>query len=122
MADALKVKVEVFQEVEPILELLREVHGRLDALPRSTVAARQLHLIISRLATWKTAYEPLQAKPKADVAILPTNPSAGALAPPSRYEIDLALKSYRRNSYFGLSEREKFCIEYFDKTYHNRQA
>ena len=44
MSDIVKAKLEVFREVDPILDLLREVHERLEAIPRSTVAARQLHL------------------------------------------------------------------------------
>lgn len=123
MPEALKAKIDIFNDVEPILDLLRETHQKLDALPRSTVAARQLHLIISKLAGWKTAYEPLRAQDKPDMPHIGlAEDRQDSKSVPTLHEIDLALKAYRRAGYFGLNPREKFCIEYFDQNYHAKQA
>lgn len=51
-------KQKVISEVEPIIELLAEVHDRLTAIPRSATAARQLSVLIAKLRAWKIAYEP----------------------------------------------------------------
>lgn len=51
-------KQKVISEVDPIIELLTEVHDRLAAIPRSATAARQLSVLIAKLRAWKIAYEP----------------------------------------------------------------
>lgn len=51
-------KQRVIKEVAPVIELLREIHDDLAALPRSATAARQLSVLISKLESWKLTYEP----------------------------------------------------------------
>lgn len=107
MPDLLKRKLEVFHDVEPILELLREVHARLDEIPRTNVASRQLHLIIAKLASWKTTYEPLQIQ---EVTAKPVEPAA-----PTLEEMNRAVKKYGSMGFYGLTDREKMCVLHFDR-------
>lgn len=104
-------KARIIKEVEPIKELLCEVHDRLNEIPRSATAARQLSVIINKLEGWKQTYQPVaREEPEVDHIDI------------SRDEIDRALKAYRRNGYFGLSDREKKAIEFFDRNYRQKQA
>ena len=45
-------KANVVDEVLPIIDLLREVQTKLDSIPRSVTAARQLRVIITKLEGW----------------------------------------------------------------------
>lgn len=107
---AMLEKARIIKEVEPIKELLCEVHDRLNEIPRSATAARQLAVIINKLDGWKQTYEPSREAPP---------PRRGEI---DRDEIDKALKAYRRNGYFGLTDREKEAIEFFDRNYRQKQA
>jgi hypothetical protein len=51
-------KQRVIKEVQPVIELLREIHDTLAALPRSATAARQLGVLTNKLETWKLTFEP----------------------------------------------------------------
>lgn len=106
--DLLKQKLEIFREVEPILELLREVHLRLDGIPRTNVASRQLHLLIAKLASWKTTFEPLQIQEVPGHT--PEPPSM-----PTLDEMQRAMKKYGNVGFYGLTDREKLCVLYFDR-------
>lgn len=108
MVDLLKQKLETFREVEPILELLREVHIKLDGIPRTNVASRQLHLIIAKLAAWKTTYEPLQIQ---EVPGHETEPPSM----PTVDEMARAMKKYSSVGFYGLTDREKLCVLHFDR-------
>lgn len=103
-------KARIIKEVDPIKELLCEVRDRLTEIPRSATAARQLAVIINKLDGWKQTYEP-------SFEIAQTK--RGEI---DRDEIDRALKAYRRNGYFGLTDREKEAIEFFDRNYRQKQA
>lgn len=103
-------KARVIKEIEPIKELLCEVHDRLTEIPRSATAARQLSVIINKLEGWKQAYQPGSREPESKKEEI------------DRTEIDAALKAYRRSGYFGLTDREKQAIEFFDRHYRQKQA
>lgn len=105
--EKLAEKANVINEVEPIIELLNELRGRLESLPRTTVAARQLSVIACKLEAWHEQYVPRVCE----------EPKPLLSEVPQREEIDKALKAYRRGGYFSLNERQKKVIEFFDKHY-----
>lgn len=108
MPAALQDKARVIQEVEPIVELLADVKRELETLPRSAVATRQLGVIICKLVAWRETYEPRVGN---------TEQNDDINEVPQRDEIDRVLKAYRRNGYFGLTDREKYVLEFFDRHY-----
>lgn len=102
-------------EVAAIIEMLTEVKTRLDALPRTTTASRQLQVITSKLDTWRRMHSPQEA-------LKAVEESREESTVPSHEEIDRVLKAYRRNGFFGLSDRDKYVISYFDKHYLNKTS
>lgn len=54
----MSTKYEVIHEVEPIIDLLEEIKIKLDAIPRSTTASRQLNVQINKLRAWYVAFQP----------------------------------------------------------------
>lgn len=102
MSEVLEAKAKIAQEVQATRELLLESCQRLAKLPRSTVATRQLNLILTKLDQWLAEFGP---KPSIDES------------EPSRDEIDAALRAYRSRGFAALSVREQFIVEWFDKTY-----
>lgn len=111
-------KAKVIHEVQPIRELLAEVHSRLQEIPRSSVAARQLSVIIAKLEVWHKTYGPTEhhepvGHPQ-NVSIMQREFSLT--------DTDKALTAYKRHGYFGLSDREKAIIQWFDRRYNQQQA
>jgi hypothetical protein len=109
MPQTLIEKARIIREVEPIVDMLNELKQQLDQLPRTAVATRQLGVIICKLVAWRETYEPRAGAEQSEVVS----------AVPDRDEIDHTLKAYRRNGYFGLTDREKYVIDFFDKNYRN---
>lgn len=105
--ETLQEKAVIINEVQPVAELLTEIKGRLEELPRTAVAARQLSVIICKLEAWREQYVPKVCE----------EPKPLLSEVPQREEIDKALKAYRRTGYFGLNERQKKVIEFFDQHY-----
>lgn len=105
-------KARIIKEVEPVAELLEDIKAQLDELPRSSVATRQLAVIICKLRTWQETYEPRTGSEQKE--------ELGEVPP--REEIDRVLKAYRRNGYFGLTDREKYVLEFFDRHYSKAAA
>lgn len=101
-------KQSIFAETLPISELLQETYQKLQHQPRSTVACRQLAVIIGHLDIWQKRYMPdLTAASSSDDPNLPY----------SRNQIDDALKTYRENGYFGLPDEKKQILDWFDNNY-----
>ena len=105
MSEVLDAKSKLATEVKDIRDLLAEVCQRLAKLPRSTVATRQLSLILSKMDQWLAEFGP---KPAVDES------------EPNRDEIDDALSAYRDRGFVGLTVRQRFIIEWFDRNYRMR--
>lgn len=101
-------KDHLIAEVETITELLYETRERLQEVPRTTTAVKQLNAIVNRLESWKRTFGPTKHAP------IPKGERF------SHQEVDRALKAYRKYGYFGLSEDQKEAIQWFDKHYATR--
>ena len=95
-------KLTVAKDVADLRELLAELCLRLSAQPRSAVASRQLKYILSKMDQWLASFGP---KPEVDIS------------EPARDEIDDALLAYREKGWRGLSQRERYVVEWFDREY-----
>lgn len=98
----------IFAETLPIRELLEETLRKLQMQPKTTVACRQLAVIVDHLSVWQKRYMPDLA-----AAIDKTSPEN----PYTREQLDTMLSAYRQNGYFGLTDEQKVMIDWFDRNY-----
>lgn len=102
MSEALEAKAKIAEDVGELREMLADICLRLAQQPRSAVATRQLKYILSKMDQWLASFGP---KPEVDTS------------EPDRDEIDSMLIAYREKGYRGLSQRERFVLEFFDRRY-----
>jgi hypothetical protein len=102
MTETLEAKAKLATEVAALRGMLAELCIQFSTQPRSAVATRQLKYILSKMDQWLATFGP---KPEVDIT------------DPTREEIDDALLAYREKGFRGLSARERFVIEWFDKEY-----
>lgn len=102
MSETLEAKAKLSEEVAALRGMLAELCLKFAEQPRSAVATRQLKYILSKMDQWLATFGP---KPELD------------MSEPSREEVDDALLAYREKGFRGLSARERFVIEWFDRRY-----
>lgn len=101
-----KEKQSVFEKTLPIKADLVKILHELEVIPRTTVAARQLSVIISHLEIWQKRY-----MPEPEEVIYQGHQAY------SRVKVDSVLAKYREQGYFALDQEEKKVIEWFDEKY-----